>query len=374
MTLDGFERGARAAGALAFAIEAEGGTIAFSGALEAFGLAGAQMPLSDFIARLGPADGEALRAALASGTIDVRIRLLGEDGGLVYARLRGGAAADGRIDGLMTPAGRSSDAAGRLKEEHALADAVEAGDVLAWYQPVIALADESLAGFEALARWDRPGFGVLSPPDFLAMASQLDLLGPISDRVRRSAISDLASWRTAMPAANGLFVAANVSLDELISTAFQDAILAHVDAAGLPAGRFKLEVSETDIMRDPERAAEAMQRLSDGGVALALDDFGTGYSSLARLDMLPFDVIKIDQYFVRAMTANESAATVVQSVLQLASHFGMKVVAEGVESPQVARQLRDMGCDYAQGYCYAGALAPADAAGRIPEGQFTVQA
>ena len=369
MTLDGFERGARAAGALAFAVDAEGDTIAFSGALEAFGLPEERMPLEAFIARLGPVDGEALRTSLGSGAIDLRIRLTGEAGTLVYARLRGGAAPDGRIDGLMTPAGRSSDAAGRLVEEHALADAVEAGDVLAWYQPVVALGDESLAGFEALARWDRPGFGVLSPPDFLGMARQLDLLGPIRDHVRNSAVSDLASWRKALPDAEGLFVAANVSLDELLSPAFQDAILARVEQAKLPAGQFKLEVSETDIMRDPERAAEAMQRLSDGGIALALDDFGTGYSSLARLDMLPFDVIKIDQYFVRAMTANESAATVVESVLQLARHFGMKVVAEGVESPRVAEQLRDMGCDFAQGYCYSGALAPADAAARIPEGR-----
>ena len=371
MTLDGFERGARAAGALAFAIEPGLGQITFSGARDAFGLPADHMQLDAFIARLGPADGEALRDALKSGVVDVRIRLIAEEGKLIYARLRGRAAEDGRIDGLMTPAGRTSETPGRLREEHALADAVEAGDVLAWYQPVIALDDESLAGFEALARWDRPGIGVLSPPDFLAMARQLDLLGSISDRVRHAAISDLSTWRTAMPAADGLFVAANVSLDELISPAFQDVILAHVEQAGLPAGRFKLEVSETDIMRDPERAAEAMTRLSDGGVALALDDFGTGYSSLARLDMLPFDVIKIDQYFVRAMTANESAATVVQSVLQLARHFGMKVVAEGVESPRVAQQLRDMGCDYAQGYCYAGALAPADAAAHIPAGRMT---
>jgi EAL domain-containing protein (putative c-di-GMP-specific phosphodiesterase class I) len=131
-----------------------------------------------------------------------------------------------------------------------------------------------------------------------------------------------------------------------------------VRQAELPAGAFKLEIAETEIMRDPDQAAGVMARLAAGGVALALDDFGTGYSSLARLEMLPFDVVKIDRYFVRAMAANESAGTVVQSVIQLARHFGMKIVAEGIESAEIAEGLRAMGCDFGQGYRYAGALAP----------------
>lgn len=368
MTSADYEAGARAAGALAFTVDQAHNRIAFSGETGLFGLASPDMDWPDFMARLGPADQANLEQAFEGNHIDLRVRLIGDDGAVAYARLLGRRVADRRFEGLMTPAGRTGEGALRIREEHALANGVEAGEVLAYYQPIIALETGRLAGFEALARWERPGLGVLAPDDFLDMADELDLLDRISNRVRASAAEDLSSWRTAYEHARRLFVAANATVSELISPSFATDLLTQINRAQLPPGSFKLEIAETEIMRDPERAAQAMAVLSDGGVALSLDDFGTGYSSLARLEMLPFNVVKIDRYFVRALAGNDSAGTVVKSVIQLARHFEMSVVAEGVETRETADELRAMGCEYAQGFRYAGALSPVAAVRAIQEG------
>ena len=368
MTSVDFETGARAAGAVAFAIALDVNLIRFTGEFTRFGLDQAQLDWVVFCTRLGPADHANLDAALGGDRLDLRVRLIGEGGDVAYVRLLGQRVGTHRFEGLMTPAGWSGEGAVRIREEHALANAVAAGEVQAWYQPIIALQTGRLAGFEALARWERPGVGVLVPQDFLAMADDLDLLGRISTEVRKAAIADLSVWRTACAGSGELFVAANATVSELLSPDFADALLDTVKRAQLPPGAFKLEIAETEIMRDPDLAASAMARLAAGGVALALDDFGTGYSSLARLEMLPFDVVKIDRYFVRAMAANESAGTVVQSVIQLARHFGMKIVAEGIESTESADGLRAMGCDFGQGYHYAGALAPDQALIAVRDG------
>ncbi|WP_297733501.1 EAL domain-containing protein [uncultured Maricaulis sp.] len=358
MTETGYEAGVRAAGALAFACDLVAGQVRLTGDAAAFGFERAEMDWQGFLDRLGPADQSRLAAAVEGDTLDLRIRLIGAGDRLAYVRLLGKRGDDGRIEGLMTPAGATRDLAGRIGEEHALAKGVASGEVMAWYQPIIALDTGRLAGFEALARWDRPGVGILSPDDFLDMAGELDLLNRISTTVRGHAAADLSSWRVAHGAAADIFISANATVSELVDPAFVTDLLETVTAAKLPAGAFKLEIAETEIMQDPDMAAAAMRRLAEGGVSLALDDFGTGYSSLARLDMLPFDVVKIDRYFVRAMMGDESAGTVVKSVIQLATHFGMKVVAEGVESAAAAERLAAMGCQYAQGYRYAGALAP----------------
>ncbi|OLF80864.1 hypothetical protein AWH62_14190 [Maricaulis sp. W15] len=368
MTETGFEAGVRAAGAVAFACDTDIGQVRLTGDAAAFGLEAATMDWQAFLDRLGPADQIRLSDAIAQDHVDLRIRLIGAGGQLSYVRLLGRRNGSGRVEGLMTPAGATRDLAGRIGEEHALANGVDNGEVLAWYQPIIALDTGRLAGFEALARWDRPGVGVLAPDDFLVMAGELDLLNRISTKVRGHAAADLSSWRVAHPTAHNIFISANATVSELVDPAFVTGLLKVVSDAKLPAGAFKLEIAETEIMQDPDMAAAAMQRLNGGGVSLALDDFGTGYSSLARLDMLPFDVVKIDRYFIRAMAGDEAAGTVVKSVIQLATHFGMKVVAEGIENAAAAERLAAMGCQYAQGYRYAGALAPDAAEKAVVEG------
>ena len=368
MSPPGFDAAAQAAGAVAFAADPVADRISFQGETGAFGLTGGELGFNDFIDRLGPSDRDRARRAFQGERVDIRLRLIGEGGRVVYARLLGRKTADGLHEGLMSPAGAVSDAASdRIELEQALADGVGEGEVGPWYQPVISLATGRLAGFEALVRWERPGLGVLAPDDFLDLAEDMKLIGAIGDLVRSGAAADLAAWREAS-GADGVFVAANATVGELVAPGFCDRLLGEIERAGLPPKAYKLEVAETEIMRDPDRAAAVMTELAEAGVALALDDFGTGYSSLARLDMLPFDIVKIDRYFVRAMATGESASTVVRSVLQLAAHYGMQTVAEGVEDAATAEQLAEMGCDFAQGFRYAGAVPPGAAARLLGEG------
>ncbi|MEE8535217.1 MAG: EAL domain-containing protein, partial [Kiloniellales bacterium] len=130
---------------------------------------------------------------------------------------------------------------------------------------------------------------------------------------------------------------------------------------GLPRGALKLEITESDIMRDPERAAVTLHALRSAGAAISLDDFGTGFSSLSYLTRLPFDMLKIDRYFVRTMGANEGSAKIVRSVVNLGRELSLEVVAEGVENAAMARALLDLGCDYGQGFGYAPALSAQEA-------------
>jgi EAL domain-containing protein (putative c-di-GMP-specific phosphodiesterase class I) len=351
-----FSRAARASGAVAFAIDLE--TARFSGRVGELGLLKPDYKLDDIINMLAPGDREDFTAALVAGDIDLRVRLVGEEGAVRYLRFIGSRIENGSVSGLVLPAGRFSvDARDQLDRETRISDAVEGGEILAHYQPIIALETGALAGFEALARWDRPGVGIIGPDDFLSLADDMDLLGEIGDRVREMAARDLAAWRLTAVSAP-LFMAANASVGELLADGFADRLIAAVSKAGLRAGTYKLEIAETEIMREPDRAAAVLTQLKAAGIQIALDDFGTGYSSLSRLDQFSFDTVKIDRYFVRAMSTSASATKVVESVLQLAKHYGMTVVAEGIESADTGKQLAAMGCDFGQGFRYAGAVAP----------------
>ncbi len=349
-----------AANAIAFQADFE--TILFSGDTAGFDLGRGETALLDFLDQVAPSDRDRLEKALGSDAIDARLRLIGQSGDVRYARLLGRRGSDGVLRGLMTPAGSTGRGArGRVEAEGNLGQGVEAGEIVAHYQPIIALETGRLAGFEALARWERPGIGIVAPDDFLGLADELDLLGRIGTQVRGDAVREIANWRATAPDIP-LFMAANATVTELLDTGFAERLIASVEAAGLRAGAFKLEISETEIMRRPDDAEAAIQDLRSAGIGIALDDFGTGYSSLSRLDRFNFDTVKIDRYFVRALAAADSAAKVVESVLQLARHFGMTVVAEGVEDADTATRLAELGCDYAQGFRYSGALDPETAA------------
>ncbi len=367
MTYEFLESAARASGAVAFEIDAV--TARFEGPLEKLGLKHDLCGTQDLIDRIAPAEQADFAAALKAGTIDLRIRLVGETGSVRYLRFIGSASDDGALQGFVLPAGRfSADTRHQLNRETSVTAAVADDEILAHYQPIVSLQTRQLAGFEALARWDRPGMGLIGPDDFIPLADDLDLLAEIGRKVRHMAAEDLSAWRAARPQVP-LFVAANASVGELLSDGFVSTFLASVEHAGLRAGSYKLEIAETEIMKQPEKAAGVIAELKAAGIQLALDDFGTGYSSLSRLDQFNFDTVKIDRYFVRAMESSGSAAKVVESVLQLARHLGMTVVAEGIETETVAQRLADLGCDYGQGFLFAGAMAPELAAELVQNGR-----
>ena len=156
-------------------------------------------------------------------------------------------------------------------------------------------------------------------------------------------------------------MAVNLSTGEIDRPDLVDDVKRIRRETGLPPGALKLEVTEGDVMRDPDRAAVILGKLREAGAALALDDFGTGFSSLSYLTRLPFDTLKIDRYFVRTMATNEGSAKIVSSVVKLGQDLSLEVVAEGVENAGMARQLLSLGCDYGQGFGYAPALSPQEA-------------
>ncbi|RAK56763.1 putative bifunctional diguanylate cyclase/phosphodiesterase [Phenylobacterium deserti] len=266
---------------------------------------------------------------------------------------RGGAADYGRA--------LESDGLSRLALEGEIKGALERGEFIPFYQPVIRLGTGALAGFEALVRWRHPRRGLLLPEQFLPMCQELGLMSALGSAVLREAARQLSVWRARHEAAAGLSVAVNLSTGELDRKGLLAEIIEIRNATGLPPGVLKLEVTESDVMRDPDRAAITLHKLRAAGVTLALDDFGTGFSSLSYLARLPFDTLKIDRYFVRTLATNSGSEKIVSSVVKLGQDLALEVVAEGVENAGMARRLLALGCDYGQGFGYSPALSAHDA-------------
>ncbi|HEX5379040.1 MAG TPA: bifunctional diguanylate cyclase/phosphodiesterase [Phenylobacterium sp.] len=266
---------------------------------------------------------------------------------------RGGAAAYGRT--------MESDGLSRLALEGDLRGAIGRGELSPYYQPIVRLSTGALSGFEALVRWRHPRRGLLTPDQFLPLCDEMGLMSELGALMMREAGTQLAIWRRDHRAAGELTVAVNLSTGEIDRPDLVADVMRIRRETGLPAGALKLEVTESDVMRDPDRAAVILANLREAGAALALDDFGTGFSSLSYLTRLPFDTLKIDRYFVRTMATNEGSAKIVSSVVKLGQDLSLEVVAEGVENAQMARQLLSLGCDYGQGFGYAPALSAQEA-------------
>jgi c-di-GMP-specific phosphodiesterase len=271
------------------------------------------------------------------------------------------AAANGR--GSAAAYGRSmeTDGLSRLALEADLRGAIGRGEIVPYFQPVVRLSTGALSGFEALARWIHPRRGLLPPDEFLPLIEEMGLMAELGEHMMRSAGKQLAAWRRSHPAVGALTVSVNLSTGEIDRPGLVHDVSQVLAENGLPRGALKLEVTESDIMRDPERAAVILKALRDAGAGLALDDFGTGFSSLSYLTRLPFDTLKIDRYFVRTMGGNAGSAKIVRSVVKLGQDLDLEVVAEGVENAEMASALQKLGCDYGQGFGYAPALSPQEA-------------
>ena len=265
----------------------------------------------------------------------------------------GGAAAYGR--------GMESDGLSRLALESDLRGALGRGEIVPFYQPVVRFDSGEVSGFEALARWQHPRRGLLPPDEFLPMVEEMGLMADLGHHMVGAAAAQLATWRRRRPALSDLSVSVNLSTGEIDRPDLVSDVAAVLKQNGLPAGALKLEITESEIMRDPDRAARVLTALREAGAGLALDDFGTGFSSLSYLTRLPLDSLKIDRYFVRTMGVNEGSATIVRSVIKLGQDLKLETVAEGVENAVMAKTLSDLGCDYGQGFGYSPALPAQDA-------------
>ncbi|WP_234910567.1 EAL domain-containing protein [Rhizobium rhizogenes] len=237
----------------------------------------------------------------------------------------------------------------RLQLETDLRRAVERKELSLVYQPIVRLEDAEIAGFEALMRWEHPKRGNIPPSEFIPIAEASDIIGPLGMFALEQATNDLKAWQRQtgdLP----LFVSINLSSVQLLNNELYDDIRALLAKTHCDPGRIKLELTESQVMENPEQARLVLDKLRDAGIGLALDDFGTGYSSLAYLTRFPFDTIKLDKAMVR--DDSDKKAVLLRSVISMARELNMRVVAEGIESEEDALELAKIGCSYGQSFIF----------------------
>lgn len=237
-----------------------------------------------------------------------------------------------------------------------LREAIEKGQLVLYYMPEVDVKTEAVVGVEALVRWQHPKFGLMAPDRFVPMAEQTGLIRPLTLWVLEAAMSQQEQWRRE---GINLTISVNLSTRNLHDPQLADAVARLIATYHVPRHGLKVEITESSLMADPDRALEVLTRLKGMGVLIAIDDFGTGYSSLAYLKRLRVDEIKIDKSFVFDMTSEDSDAAIVRSTIDLGHNLGLTVVAEGVETRDALNQLTADVCDYAQGY-YLSRPLPAD--------------
>jgi EAL domain-containing protein (putative c-di-GMP-specific phosphodiesterase class I) len=272
---------------------------------------------------------------------------------------RGGA---DRIE-IFNPAMRGSEEENRLPLESDLRRAIERQQIAVLYQPITRLASNQLAGFEALLRWDHPTKGRLGADDFVPMAEETGLITELGTYVLGQALEQAVRWHKALPRERDpLFVSVNVSSRQLFRQDLVQEIRLLLAREAVPKGTLKLEITESLVMENPERAVEILTWLKTFGASLALDDFGTGYSSLSYLHRFPCDTIKVDRSLVRDSGLNGSSPLILKSIIALAHELGKEVVAEGIETERDAAYLRSIGCEFGQGYYYGEPMSAKDVA------------
>ncbi|USX55641.1 bifunctional diguanylate cyclase/phosphodiesterase [Lentzea sp. HUAS12] len=242
----------------------------------------------------------------------------------------------------------------RQRDKVDLRTAIDGGELVVHYQPIVDLATSAVTSAEALVRWQRPGRGLLGPDAFIGLAEETGLIVPLGEKVLEAACGQAVRWNGE---GRSLGVTVNVSTRELATPGFLPRLDRVITTAGLAPNRLTVEVTESVWADEP--AMRSLVAVREAGIRVALDDFGTGYSSLSYLQRYPFDVVKIDRSFTGALGRNGRTEGVIRCIIALAEVLGAKTVAEGIETPEQADWLRDAGCSYAQGYLFGR---PADAA------------
>ncbi|MDP2868792.1 EAL domain-containing protein [Methyloversatilis sp.] len=265
------------------------------------------------------------------------------------------------LDSALTNSGETRASAQRaLYPADALLQAIDDGQLVNHYQPKVEFATASVVGVETLVRWKHPADGLVFPDQFIGTAEAHGLIDRLTHAVLSRALCDAAHW-------NGLGqtmrVAVNVSMDNLVALDFPDEVARAAHIAGVPISQLVLEVTESQLMRDPLALLDIVARLRLKRIGLSIDDFGTGFSSLAQLRDIPFDELKLDRSFVHGAGTSTSMVAILRANLGMARQLGLRTVAEGVETRADWDCLRQLGCDIAQGYFIARPM-PAE---RLPE-------
>lgn len=261
-----------------------------------------------------------------------------------------------------------------LKMETDLRHATDRNEFFVQYQPVVALNGNKLIGFEALARWQHPEFGVISPLDFIPVAEETGQILAIGQIVLREACRQAREWQQKVLTTPPLFVSVNLSVKQFTQPDLLDNISALLAEFDLAPGCLKLEITESVFTQNVEAAVELLKQLRDLGVQLSIDDFGTGYSSLSYLHRFPINTLKIDRSFVTQMSENVENVEIVRTIVMLAQNLGMDVVAEGVETKEQLSLLRGLGCENGQGFLFSRPLGLEDVGGYITKGEPNIYA
>jgi diguanylate cyclase (GGDEF)-like protein/PAS domain S-box-containing protein len=241
----------------------------------------------------------------------------------------------------------------RFEVENGLRKAIEEQQLVVYYQPIMSLSDNDIHGFEALVRWNHPTRGLIPPSEFIPVAEESEIIVLLGRWVLREACRQMAEWQRTLAPLRPLTVGVNVSARQLSDPGLVEDVQSALADFGLNPESLALEMTESSIMGNAQQTLATLDRLKAMHIRLEIDDFGTGYSSLSYLQRLPFDILKIDRSFIHEMTAGNGSLDIVKAILQLAHSLKMEVIAEGVETEKQLCALRELGCDYIQGYFFS---------------------
>jgi diguanylate cyclase (GGDEF)-like protein len=257
--------------------------------------------------------------------------------------------------------GEANQARRRFSLETELRRAIERDELSLAFQPLIHLDSGTVSGFEALARWHHPDQGTISPVEFISVAEESGLIVPLGRWALDATMRTLARWDVEHGGPLPLRLCVNVSPVQLARDSVDTVVAETLRNHRIGGERLTLELTESSIVADPERANNVLRAIHDHGCRVAMDDFGTGYSSLAYLQKLPIDILKIDRSFVTDMHENRDSVAIIRAILSLAAALGMSTTAEGIETAEAERTLTELGCTTGQGYYFAQPLTPAAA-------------
>jgi diguanylate cyclase (GGDEF)-like protein len=242
----------------------------------------------------------------------------------------------------------------RRSKENDLRSALAHREFELYYQPIMALDNNDVCGFEALIRWHHPEKGLLLPGTFIALAEEIGLIVPLGEWIIRQACKAAASWP------DDLHVAVNLSPVQFSSPGLVQIVVSALAAVGLDPKRLELEITESSLLQNNEQTLSILHQLRELGVRIALDDFGTGYSSLSYLRIFPFDKIKIDRSFLKDISTGSGSRNIVRAVATMATGLGMTATAEGVETPEQLEAVRSEGCGEVQGFYFSKPMPAGD--------------